>query len=126
MKQGKGAREGAGRKPAAPAPDHDLETGEIKLNNVKLEREPSTAPMGNSAQAGIRRLEKAASVGDGNAADLLRRVINPDDAMTVNGACVAMGWRKPTDQRRAHENGPIPQRTGPLYLLHQGLVRHEP
>jgi len=22
-------------------------------------------------------------------------VINPDDAMTVNGACVAMGWRKP-------------------------------
>lgn len=28
--------------------------------------------------------------------DLLRRVIDPKDAMTVNGACVAMGWRKPT------------------------------
>ncbi len=51
--------------------------------------------MGNSAQAGIRRLEKAATAGDSNAADLLRRVTDPNDAMTVNGACVAMGWRKP-------------------------------
>jgi hypothetical protein len=41
--------------------------------------------MGNSAQAGIRRLEKAASGGDGNAADLLRRVVDPNDAMTING-----------------------------------------
>jgi hypothetical protein len=45
--------------------------------------------MGNSAQAGLRRLEKAASAGDGNAADLLRRVVDPADAMTVNGAFVA-------------------------------------
>jgi len=74
-----GAREGAGRKPAvvADTQPHDSETGEIKFNNVKLEREPSNAPMGNSAQAGLRRLEKAASAGDGNAADLLRRVVDP-------------------------------------------------
>ncbi len=126
-----GARDGAGRKPAIAddAPPHDPDTGEIKPDNIRLENTPVAKPSsdyGTSAQAGLRRLEKAASAGDGNAADLLRRVINPDDAMTVNGACVAMGWRKPTDQRRAHENGPIPQRTGPLYLLHQGLVRHEP
>ena len=44
----------------------------------------------------MRRLDKAARAGNGNAADLLRRVIDPNDAMTVNGACVAMGWRKPT------------------------------
>jgi len=122
-----GAREGAGRKPAVTvdAPPHDPETGEINVSNIHVDKVPDR-PAGTTAQAGIRRLEKAASAGDGNAADLLRRVVNPDDAMTVNGACVAMGWRKPTDQRRAHENGPIPQRTGPLYLLHQGLVRHEP
>ncbi len=98
-----GAREGAGRKPAvaASAPPHDPETGEIKADIVSLENKPDRVrptDYGNSAQAGIRRLEKAASAGDGNAADLLRRVVNPDDAMTVNGACVAMGWRKPTTQ----------------------------
>ncbi len=90
-----GAREGAGRKPAVAAevPDHDPETGEIKLDNIQLEKPVSDAPTGTSAQAGLRRLEKAASAGDGNAADLLRRVVDPADAMTVNGACVVMGVR---------------------------------
>ena len=55
-------------------------------------------PAGTTAQAGLRRLEKAASAGDGNAADLLRRVVNPADAMTFNGAY--MGWRR-TAQRSA-------------------------
>lgn len=73
-----GAREGAGRKPAvaADAPPHDQETGEIKADIVSLENKPDRVrptDYGNSAQAGLRRLEKAASVGDGNAADLLRR-----------------------------------------------------
>ncbi len=126
-----GAREGAGRKPAvaADAPPHDPETGEIKADIVSLENKPDRVrptDYGNSAQAGLRRLEKAASAGDGNAADLLRRVVNPDDAMTVNGACVAMGWRKPTSRHSAHENGPVLRGTDPLCLLHQGLVRHEP
>jgi len=94
-----GAREGAGRKPAvaADAPPHDLETGEINVDIINVEKSDGTIrPTGTSAAHGLRRLEKAASAGDGNAADLLRRVVDPNDAMTVNGACVAMGWRKPT------------------------------
>jgi len=92
-----GARERAGRKPAVAAEvlTHDPETGEIKAGNIRLENTPAaklSSDYGTSAQAGLRRLEKAASSGDGNAADLLRRVANPDDPMTVNGACVAMGW----------------------------------
>ena len=31
-----------------------------------------------------------------SAADLLRRVVNPNDGMRINGACVQMGWRKAT------------------------------
>jgi len=122
-----GNRNPTGRNQHTPEPEAVPDV--VKPDIIRLDQgaaSKSSSDYGTSAQAGIRRLEKAASAGDGNAADLLRRVVNPDDAMTVNGACVAMGWRKPTDQRRAHENGPIPQRTGPLYLLHQGLVRHEP
>lgn len=59
-----GAREGAGRKPAVATPEHDPETGEIKLDNIQLEKPVSDAPTGTSAQAGLRRLEKAASAGD--------------------------------------------------------------
>ena len=95
-----GAREGAGRKPAitTDAPPHNPETGEINVDNVNVDKEQggTIRPTGNTAQQGLRRLEKAASAGDGNAADLLRRVVDPADAMTVNRACVAMGWRKPT------------------------------
>lgn len=83
-----GAREGAGRKPtvAADVPAHDPDTGEIKAHIVSLENKPErvrSTDYGNSAQAGLRRLEKAASAGDGNAADLLRRVMDLNDAMTV-------------------------------------------
>lgn len=63
----------------------------VKVSNIHVDHMPER-PAGTTAQAGLRRLEKAASAGDGNAADLLHRVVNPDDAMTVNGACVAMGW----------------------------------
>lgn len=85
-----GAREGAGRKATvvAGAPPHDPETGEINVDNVNVDKKQggTIRPTGNTAQQGLRRLEKAASVGDGNAADLLRRVINPDDAMTVQSS----------------------------------------
>jgi hypothetical protein len=92
-----GAREGAGRKAASQElPPHDPETGEIKSDNVTLEKGQVDRRGGNSSQQGLRRLEKAADAGDGNAVDLLRRVLDPNDAMTVNGACVAMGWRKHT------------------------------
>ena len=54
-----GAREGAGRKPAVVAemPDHDPETGEIKCDNVNVEKRDGTIrPTGNAAQQGLRRL----------------------------------------------------------------------
>jgi len=74
-----GAREGAGRKPAsAEVPAHDPETREIKTDNVSLEygaKRVRPADYGNSAQSGLRRLEKAASSGEGNAAGFLRRVV---------------------------------------------------
>ena len=71
-----GAREGAGRKP--------LETPKtINVDNIHVERMDRTVrPDGTSAQAGLRRLEKAASAGDPTAADLLRRVVNPNDDMS--------------------------------------------
>lgn len=123
-----GAREGAGRKSAsAEIPLHDPETGEIKSDNVTLDK--SERQGGNSQQQGLRRLEKAASAGDGNAADLLRRVVNPNDAMTVNGACVAMGWRKPTvtvvDTPDGMADAAV-RRIGPLDLLRQAWKRATP
>ena len=42
----------------------------VKRDNVTLDH--SERQGGNSQQQGLRRLEKAASAGDGNAADLLR------------------------------------------------------
>ena len=48
-------------------------------------------PTGNSKQAGIRRLRKAAA-SDERAAELLRLVASHE--MSTNAACVAMGWRK--------------------------------
>ncbi len=92
-----GNRNPTGRNQHTPEPESGAV--EVKPDNILLDLAPASKPSsdyGTSAQAGLRRLEKAASDGDGNAADLLRRVIDPDDAMTVNGACVAMGWRKPT------------------------------
>ncbi len=89
-----GNRNPTGRNQHTPEPDGVAD--EVKSDNVTLDLIKSDRQGGNSQQQGLRRLEKTASDGDGNAADLLRRVIDPDDAMTVNGACVAMGWRKST------------------------------
>lgn len=86
-----GNRNPTGRNQHTPEPDAVADL--VKCDNITLDQPERQG--GTSQQQGLRRLEKAASAGDGNAADLLRRVINPDDAMTVNGACVAMGWRKP-------------------------------
>ena len=71
-------------RPVKVEPPHDPETGEIKLDNIQLENKSSQAPTGTSSQAGLRRLEKAAASGDGNAVDVLRRVLDPNDPMTVN------------------------------------------
>ncbi len=87
-----GNRNPTGRNQHTPEPDAVADV--VNVSNIHVDHIPER-PAGTTAQAGLRRLEKAASAGDGNAADLLRRVVNPDDAMTVNGACVAMGWRKP-------------------------------
>jgi len=83
-----GNRNPTGRNQHTPEPEAVPDV--VKLDNIQLDQSKGASPTGTSAQAGLRRLEKAASAGDGNAADLLRRVVNPDDAMTVNGACVAM------------------------------------
>ncbi len=65
----------------------------VNVDDMHVDNKHSTVrPTGTSAQAGLRRLEKAAEAGDGNAVDMLRRVLDPNDAMTVNGACVAMGY----------------------------------
>ncbi len=64
-----------GRNQHTPEPESTSDV--VKLNNIQLDQGKGVAPTGTSAQAGIRRLEKAASAGDGNAADLLRRVVDP-------------------------------------------------
>lgn len=63
-------------------------------NNIHNDKEPRESPTGTTAQAGLRRLRKAAATGDAKAADLLRQVL--EHSMTIHAACVAMGWRKPT------------------------------
>ncbi len=92
-----GNRNPTGRNQHTPEPESGAV--EVKPDNILLDLAPASKPSsdyGTSAQAGLRRLEKAASSGDRNAADLLHRVIDTNDAMSVNGACVAMGWRKAT------------------------------
>ncbi len=72
---------------------------EVKPDNILLDQKPqksANSDYGTSTQAGLRRLEKAATAGDPNASAALRRVLDPKDKLTVNGACVALGWRKPT------------------------------
>lgn len=88
-----GSRNSTGRNQHTLEPEVAADV--VKADNIRLDLQVRKPPSdyGNSAQSGLRRLEKAASASDGNAADLLRRVVNPDDAMTVNSACVAMGWR---------------------------------
>jgi hypothetical protein len=67
----------------------------VNVDNVNVDNGGTVRPTGNSADAGLRRLDKAAQAGDEKAADMLRRVLDPNDPMTVNGAAVIMGWRKP-------------------------------
>ena len=59
------------------------------------------APTGTSAQAGIRRLRKAADAGDGNARELLAQVIDHTSDMSIHRACKQMGWRKDTPPLKA-------------------------
>lgn len=75
--------------------NRDPETGRLapSVDNVH-ERAAPDRPTGNSAQAGIRRLRKAADEGQERAAALLARVEAKD--LSVNAAAVEMGWRHPT------------------------------
>lgn len=105
----------------------DPDTGQFKpeLDNIQ-DRFDGSAPTGTSAQAGIRRLEKAAADGDGNAMDLLQRVIDPDDKMSINGACVKMGWRKPVRTVVDTDDGmsdAVVRRMGPIDTIKQAWKR---
>jgi hypothetical protein len=61
------------------------------VNNVNGSPE---RPQGNTAQAAVRRLRKAAESGDTKAADLLEMV--QTGAVKPNAAAIDMGWRKKT------------------------------
>jgi hypothetical protein len=85
-------------------PNRDPETGRLVAapltgNNIPSEGEPGR-PEGTSAQKGLRRLRAAAETGDPRAqalhADVLAKRIIDGKKMTVNRACVEMGWRSPT------------------------------
>lgn len=85
-----GEREGAGRRPKL-AVVGDVPGQEIKDDNVTLD----CLRKGNSRDQGMRRLQDAART-DSRAADLLAKVQDPADKTTIHGACVQMGWRRPT------------------------------
>jgi hypothetical protein len=86
---------GGAHNPSGKNQHSKVASDEVNVSNANVDLASNTVrPAGNSAQAGLRRLEKAAEAGDGNAADMLRRVLDPNDPMTVNGACVHMGWRR--------------------------------
>jgi hypothetical protein len=76
----------------------------VNVYDIHVDNNSGTVrPSGISAQAGLRRIEKAAEAGDGNAAEMLRRVLDPSDGMTVHGACVELGWRKPSHADAPHD-----------------------
>ncbi len=91
-----GNRNPTGRNQHTPEPDAVADV--VKSDNITLDQTERQG--GTSQQQGLRRLEKAATAGDGNAADLLRRVVDPADAMTVNGACP-----RPGRVRRVRQQG---------------------
>lgn len=62
------------------------------LDNVQVGA--PEAPTGNSAQAGIRRIRKAAEAGDVEAAAALARVEAGEQS--VHAAMLALGWRRKT------------------------------
>jgi hypothetical protein len=67
----------------------------VNVDNIHVDNKGTVRPAGTSTDAGLRRLDKAAQAGDEKAADMLRRVLDPNDPTTVNSAAVIMGWRKP-------------------------------
>ncbi len=72
-----GNRNPTGRNQHTPEPESAPNM--VKLDNIQLDQDKGIAPTGTSAQAGLRRLEKAASAGDGNAADLLCQLVDPSE-----------------------------------------------
>lgn len=87
---------GGNKNPAGTNQHTKPKADEVKLYNIQddLSRAESAAPTGTTAQAGLRRLRKAAAKGDTKAADLLRQVL--EHSMTIHASNVAMGWRKHT------------------------------
>ena len=67
--------------------------GETNVDNVHVRFDPER-PTGNTEQAGLRRLRKAAEAGDSRAQMWLEDVLA--EKVSVHRACIAMGWRKPT------------------------------
>lgn len=63
------------------------------VDNIHIHEVHEDRPTGTSVQAGLRRLRKTADEAAVEAADLIRRVPDPDDKLSVNGTCVEMGWR---------------------------------
>jgi hypothetical protein len=70
----------------------DPETGRLVKTSTAPVVSHRRVAAGNSAQGGMRRLDKAAQAGDEKAAGLLRQVLA--GTTTINRACIDMGWRK--------------------------------
>jgi|WetSurMetagenome_2_1015567.scaffolds.fasta_scaffold00693_26 hypothetical protein len=66
---------------------------ETTLDNIQ-DCLPPSAPTGTSAQAGLRRLRKAADEGDTRAREQHDAVLRGETS--VHAACVELGWRKKT------------------------------
>jgi hypothetical protein len=67
--------------------------GIVTLDNIQGDKAPS-APTGTSAQAGLRRLRKAADEGDVRAREQHDAYLRGETS--VHAACVELGWRKKT------------------------------
>lgn len=82
-------------KVGAPAGNRNASKSEEEttLYNVQDCSAPA-APTGNTEQAGLRRLRKAAEAGDERAQIWLDDVLA--GKVSVHRACIEMGWRKPT------------------------------
>lgn len=68
------------------------EDEEVIVDNIHGDLTAPPRPTGTSKQAGLRRLEKASEAGDPRARDLYEQVLKGE--LSVNAACLAMGWRK--------------------------------
>jgi hypothetical protein len=71
--------------------ERDAQTGRM-LPNVDNIHKRQSRPSGTSAEAGIRKLQKAADEGNAIASDCLQRVFS--GKLSVNAACVESGLRK--------------------------------